>query len=265
MLNKLKFRSIFISDVHLGSRACKAEYLLDFLHNTECEHLYLVGDIIDLWAMKKSWHWPPTHNNVIRKILSKARSGTRVTYIPGNHDELFRDFIGHPFGAIPIERQVIHETADNRRFLVLHGDEFDDMVRYNRWIARIGSRAYKILMVLNRWVHAVRRRLGLGYWSFADYLKSRVKNAVNYVERFEHAVALEAHRRGVDGLICGHIHKAAIYRIGDIHYCNDGDWVESCTALVEHHDGRFAIIRWVEESVYLLEEDKAPGLYPEVA
>lgn len=253
-MTTLKFRSIFISDAHLGSRGCKAEYLLDFLQRTEAEHLYLVGDIIDLWAMKKGWYWPQMHNNVIRKILSKARNGTRVIYIPGNHDELFREFIGHPFGGITIEENVVHRTADGRKFLVLHGDEFDGVVRYSRVVELIGGHAYDLLIVLNRWLHFIRRKFGLSYWSLAEYLKYKVKNAINYIERFETAVAKAAKEEGVDGLICGHIHKATINQIDGVYYCNDGDWVESCTSLVEHHDGRLAILRWVDSSIYLLEE-----------
>jgi UDP-2,3-diacylglucosamine pyrophosphatase LpxH len=253
-MSKLSFRSIWISDVHLGTRACKAEYLLDFLKHTDSQFLYLVGDIIDHWSMRNGWYWPQSHNNVIQKILRKARKGTKVTYVPGNHDELFRDFVGFHFGDVAVEQEVIHETADGRRFLVLHGDEFDGVVKHNKWLAHIGSWAYDVLLALNRYLHWARRRFGAPYWSLSAYLKHKVKNAVNYIGNFEAAVAHEASRHQVDGMICGHIHKAAIEQIGGLLYCNDGDWVESCTALVEHHDGSLAIIHWADESVFLLEE-----------
>jgi len=253
-MKRLKFRTIWISDIHLGCRACKAGYLLDFLDHTESEHLYLVGDIIDLWNMKNGWYWPPTHNNVVRKILGKAKFGTKVVYVPGNHDELFRDYVDMPFGDVSIRSEVVHETADGRTFLVLHGDEFDSVVKHNRWLAVFGSGAYDLLIDANRGVNFVRRRLGFPYWSLAAYLKNKVKNAVDYISNFEQAVVHEARRRGVHGIICGHIHKAAIDDYNGVLYCNDGDWVESCTALVEHLDGSLAIIRWADDSVFLLEE-----------
>ena len=255
-MTPLRFRSIWISDVHLGIRACKAEFLLDFLSYTESKYLYLVGDIIDLWNMKKGWHWPRLHNSVIRKILGKAKNGTDVIYIPGNHDELFREYVEHAFGDVAIMAEAIHETADGRRLLVLHGDEFDGVVKYSRWIAVIGSRAYDFLLAMNRWVNFFRRKFGFPYWSLAAYLKHKVKNAVNFISNFEQAVAYEAGRRGVDGLVCGHIHKPTMEEINGVLYCNDGDWVESCTALVEHHDGSLAIIRWADESVFLLSENE---------
>lgn len=255
-MKPLRFRSIWISDVHLGMRACKADYLLDFLASTHCEHLYLVGDIIDLWNMKNGWYWPQKHNDVVRAVLEKSDNGTRVTFVPGNHDELFRDYAGTNFGQIDIAPEAIHETADGRRLLILHGDEFDNVVKHNRWLALIGCGAYEVLLHTNRWVNYFRRKLGFPYWSLANYLKQKVKNAVKYISDFEGAVAHEAAKRGVDGLVCGHIHKASIEKVNGVLYCNDGDWVESCTALVEHHDGRLGVIQWTEHATYLIQETR---------
>ncbi|WP_236250931.1 UDP-2,3-diacylglucosamine diphosphatase [Jeongeupia sp. HS-3] len=240
----LAFRSIWISDVHLGTAGCQADYLLDFLRHAECEHLYLVGDIIDGWALKRSWFWKQSHNDVIQKVLRKARKGTQVTYIPGNHDEGARQFLGLMFGDIRIEDEVIHTTADGRTFLVLHGDRFDGVVQCAKWLAIVGDRAYGITLRLNSWFNRARARMGLGYWSLSQYLKHKVKTAVNFVGKFEEAVAAEAKARGVDGVICGHIHKAEMREIDGVLYCNDGDWVESLTALVETHSGELQIITW---------------------
>lgn len=241
-----KFRSIWISDIHLGTRGCNADLLLDFLRCTESQYLYLVGDIIDVWRMRRSWYWRQEHNDVIQKVLRKARKGTRVIYIPGNHDESFRDFAAHRFGRVAVLRETIHVTADGKRFLVMHGDQFDGIVKYAKWLAFVGDRAYSWALGANIWFNRVRRTLGFPYWSLSAYLKHKVKNAVEYISNYENAVVAEARRRGVDGVICGHIHTAEIRSFGDIIYCNDGDWVESCTALVEHHDGRLEIVRWAE-------------------
>ena len=240
------YRTIWISDVHLGTRGCKAELLLDFLRYTEAETMYLVGDIIDCWRLKKSWYWPQTHNDVIQKVLRKVRKGTRVVYVPGNHDEWLRDFIDLQFGGVEIVEDAIHVTADGRRMLVLHGDVFDAVVMNARWLALLGDGAYTVALWLNRHFNTVRRRLGYPYWSMSAYLKRRVKNAMQYIGSFADAVADEAHRRGVEGIVCGHIHHAEIRRIGEILYCNSGDWVESCTALVEHFDGRLELIDWID-------------------
>ncbi|AOY01672.1 UDP-2,3-diacylglucosamine diphosphatase [Jeongeupia sp. USM3] len=252
----LAFRSIWISDVHLGTAGCQADYLLDFLKHAECEHLYLVGDIIDGWALKRSWYWKQSHNDVIQKVLRKARKGTQVTYIPGNHDEGARQFLGLMFGDIRIEDEVIHTTADGRRFLILHGDRFDGVVQCAKWLAIVGDRAYGITLRLNYWFNRLRARLGLGYWSLSQYLKHKVKTAVSFVGKFEEAVAAEAKARGVDGVICGHIHKAEMREIDGVLYCNDGDWVESLTALVETHAGELKIITW--QKFYA--EQQAPRL-----
>jgi UDP-2,3-diacylglucosamine pyrophosphatase LpxH len=242
----LSCRAAFISDVHLGTRGCQAEMLLDFIRHLECDHLYLVGDIIDGWKLKSGWHWPQSHNDVVQKVLRMARKGVRVTYVPGNHDEVARDFCGVHFGGVVVVRDAIHETADGRRFLVVHGDEFDGIVQHARWLAFLGDWSYRTLLLLNTLVARARHRLGLGYWSFSAYLKVKVKNALQFIENFEEAVTDEARRRGVDGVICGHIHKAEMRDFGGILYVNDGDWVESCTALVEHHDGRLEIVEWAK-------------------
>jgi UDP-2,3-diacylglucosamine pyrophosphatase LpxH len=242
----VSYRSVFISDVHLGTRGCQAELLLDFIRHLSCEKLYLVGDIIDGWRLKNRWWWPQTHNDVLQKVLRLARKGVEVTYVPGNHDEMVRDFCGVHFGGVVVVRDAIHTTADGRRFLVMHGDEFDNVVQYARWLALLGDVAYRAVLSLNTLVNRLRRRMGFGYWSFSAYLKVKVKNALQFIENFEMAVADEARRRGVDGVICGHIHKAEIRQIDGVTYINDGDWVESCTALVEHSDGRLEILEWAK-------------------
>jgi UDP-2,3-diacylglucosamine pyrophosphatase LpxH len=241
-----RYRAVWISDIHLGTRGCKAEFLLDFLRHTESDYLYLVGDIIDCWRLRRSWFWAQSHNDVVQKILRKARKGTRVIYVPGNHDEPLRDYTELQFGGITVLNEAIHVMADGRRFLVIHGDAFDGIVQYAKWLALLGDRAYTLMIWLNHWFNQGRRRLGYDYWSLSAYLKLKVKNAVEYVNNFETAIADEARRRGVDGVICGHIHKAEMRAIGDIVYCNDGDWVESCTALVEHFDGRLEILEWTK-------------------
>ena len=239
-----QYRAIWISDVHLGTRGCKADYLLDFLRETESEYLYLVGDILDVWRLKKSWYFVQSHNDVIQKILRKARKGTKVTYLPGNHDEIFRDYLGVNFGDIDIVDECIHTTSDGKRFLVLHGDKYDAVVKYAKWLAHMGDWAYNTLLQISHLINIVRRKLGRPYWSLSSFLKQRVKTAVQFIGEFEQAVVSEAKERKVDGVICGHIHKAEMRQYGDVLYINDGDWVESCTALVEHYDGRMEILEW---------------------
>lgn len=246
-MRPIKYRSIFISDVHLGFRGCQADYVLDFLQSTRCRKLYLVGDIVDVWAMQNSVYWPEAHNAVVREVLEKARDGTEVIYVPGNHDELLRAHLGANFGNVAVRDEVVHTTADGQRFLVLHGDRFDSVVQKAKWLARLGSAAYDTLLALNAWVSRIRRFFGLKYWSLAGYMKHKVKNAVSYIGNFEQTVASEARRRGVDGMICGHIHHAEVREIDGVLYANCGDWVESCTALVEHHDGRMELLRWTDE------------------
>lgn len=241
------YRTIWISDVHLGTRDCAAAMLIDFLDSTDSETLYLVGDIIDGWAMKRRFYWPALHNDVVRRILKRAKRGARIVYIPGNHDEMFRQFTGLNFGGVEVRRKAMHTTADGRRLLVLHGDEFDAIMLSHRWLAFAGSFAYTALMRCNHVVNRARSRLGLPYWSLSKTAKHRVKNAVAFISRFEDAVARQADARGVDGVVCGHIHHAEVRGIGDVTYYNDGDWVEGCTALVEHHDGRMEVLHWADE------------------
>lgn len=244
--HKLKFRTIWISDIHLGTSGCNADMLLNFLKSTESETLYLVGDIIDGWRLKRSWYWPDSHNDIIRRILKKAKRGTRVIYIPGNHDEGARQFIGLNFGGIQLMQDAIHITADGRKLWILHGDAFDGVVLYARWLAFLGDNAYALLLKLNTLFNMVRRKLDLPYWSLSAFLKRKVKNALEYIGRFESAVIHGAQERGVEGVVCGHIHTAEMRKIGDITYYNDGDWVESCTALVEHFDGRMDLLHWAD-------------------
>jgi UDP-2,3-diacylglucosamine pyrophosphatase LpxH len=242
-----QYRSIWISDVHLGTRGCKADFLLDFLKHTESEYLYLVGDIIDGWRLRRSWYWPQAHNDVVQKILRKARKGTDVVFVPGNHDEFARGYTEHSFGDIKVEAQAIHTTADGKRLLVLHGDAFDGVVKYAKWLAHLGDWAYTLALSANHWFNLIRRRLGYSYWSLSAYLKHKVKNAVQFIDDYEQTIVEEARRQGVDGVVCGHIHHAELRLVDGILYANDGDWVESCTALVEHMDGRLEIVHWLEQ------------------
>jgi UDP-2,3-diacylglucosamine pyrophosphatase LpxH len=237
-------RTIWISDVHLGTAGCKADFLLDFLKFNDSDTLYLVGDIIDGWRLKKGWTWRQSHNDVVQKVLRKARKGTRVVYIPGNHDEFARSYVEHAFGGIDVVYEATHVTADGKRLLVTHGDLFDGVIQHARWLAHVGDSLYTAILVINHWFNRVRGRLGFGYWSLSQYLKHKVKNAVSFIADYEHALVNEARRRGFDGVVCGHIHKAEIRMIDGLLYCNDGDWVESLTALVEDHAGRLAIVEW---------------------
>ena len=239
-----RHRTLWISDVHLGTSGCKAAYLLDFLKHNECDTLYLVGDIIDGWQLRRGWYWHRSHNDVVQKVLRKARKGTRVIFVPGNHDEFARQFIGLSFGDIQVAEEMVHVTADGRRPLVVHGDRFDGVVQHAKWLAFLGDALYTAALALNHWFNRARSRLGLKYWSLSQYLKQKVKNAVSFISDFEQAVAREARRRGLDGVVCGHIHKAEIREIDGVLYCNDGDWVESLTALAEAHDGTLSLITW---------------------
>ena len=259
LIARLKFRTIWVSDMHLGTPGCQARALLEFLRRTESDYLYLVGDIIDGWQLKRRWYWHQLHNDVLQKVLRKARKGTAVVYIPGNHDEAARHYLGLAFGGIVIRDEAIHTTARGQRLLVTHGDFFDGVVQCARWLALLGDVMYAFTLRLNRHLNTLRGRLGLPYWSLSQYLKHRVKNAVSYIGAFEEALAREARRRGLDGVVCGHIHRAEIREIDGILYCNDGDWVESLTALVEHGDGRLEIIDWAQRT------GVAPALSPAVA
>ena len=243
---RLRYRTIWISDIHLGTRGCNAAMLIDFLDSTDSETMYLVGDIIDGWRMKKKFYWPSAHNDIVWRVMKRAKRGTRVIYIPGNHDEMFRQFAGMNFGGVEIVREAIHETADGRRLLVLHGDEFDAVMIAHRWLAVIGDQAYDLLMRFNYVVNRIRAAMGKPYWSLSKHAKHKVKNAVEFIGQFEQVVAHEASKRDVDGVVCGHIHTAEMRDIAGVDYYNDGDWVEGCTALVEHFDGRMEILHWAD-------------------
>jgi UDP-2,3-diacylglucosamine pyrophosphatase LpxH len=238
---RTRLRSVFLSDVHLGSKDCRAQELLDFLSGIETDYLFLVGDIVDFWSLGRVFYWPQEHNDVLRTILAMAKEGTEVIYVPGNHDENIREFCGSQFGNLAIRRKYVHATADGREFLVMHGDEFDTAVKCSRWLARFGAVAYEFMMRINRGVNLCRRALGMPYWSLARYVKLRLGNAVRYVEAFEAAAAQAARSRNLHGVICGHIHRAGVREIDGVLYCNDGDWVESCTALVESQSGQLLL------------------------
>lgn len=251
-----RVRSVFISDVHLGTRACQAESLLDFLRAYSAEHLFMIGDIVDFWAMKREVRWTPAQNTVVQKILRRARHGEKVTFIPGNHDEALREHVGIRFGDIDLVGEYVHTMADGKRYLLIHGDEFDQVTRHHRWIAVLGDIAYNGLVRANVWLSWLRRRLGIaGYWSLAGYAKRKVKLAVSFVGDFESSVARAVRDRGLDGVICGHIHVAAIREVDGIDYVNCGDWVDSCTAIVEHHDGRLELIEWGKQDVEPIDAD----------
>lgn len=245
-MQEKQVRSIFLSDVHLGTRGCQADRLLDFLRHHDSEYLFLVGDIVDFWAMSRSIHWSSVQNTVVQKVLRRARKGTQVIFVPGNHDEALREYVGITFGDIRLETEWVHHTADGRRFLLLHGDEYDQVTRYHRWVAVLGDVAYNSLVRINTWLSWWRRRLGIsGYWSLAGYAKRKVKSAVSFIFDFEDSVIRGARERDVDGVICGHIHAAAIKEVEGLTYINCGDWVDSCTAIVEHLDGRLELVEWL--------------------
>lgn len=239
-----KYRTLFLSDLHLGTRAAQAELLLDFLKYHDAETVYLVGDIVDGWRLKKGWYWPQAHNDVVQKFLRKVRKGVRVIYIPGNHDEFARNYTGLTFGGIEVVSEALHKTADDKKIIVMHGDQFDIVVCNARWLAYLGDWAYRVAISTNTWVNTARRLSGLGYWSLSAWAKMKVKNAVNFIGDFEKTLALEAKRKNADGIICGHIHHATIKQIEGVLYINTGDFVESCSAVVEHEDGHFEIISW---------------------
>ncbi|KVV58591.1 UDP-2,3-diacylglucosamine hydrolase [Burkholderia territorii] len=239
-----RYRTIWLSDIHLGSSGCQAPYLLDFLRHNDSEYLYLVGDIIDGWQLKKGWYWPQAHNDVVQKVLRKARKGTQVIYIPGNHDEGARQFCDLAFGDIQVRGEAFHTTLAGKRLWIVHGDLFDGVIQHAKWLAYLGDTLYTLILVLNRWFNRIRSRLGFQYWSLSQYLKHQVKNAVNFISQFETVMTDEARRRGCDGVVCGHIHKAEIRDIDGVLYCNDGDWVESLSALVETMEGELKIVYW---------------------
>jgi len=249
----MKVRSIFLSDIHLGTRGCQADSLIAFLREYESEHLFLLGDIIDFWAMNRSIHWTAAQNTVVQKVLRRARHGEKVMLIPGNHDEALREFVGASFGDIRVVSEYIHETADGRRLLLLHGDEFDQVTRHHRWLAVLGDIGYNLLVRINAWVSWVRRTLRIsGYWSLAGYAKRRVKRAVSFIFDFEDAVIHTVRERGLDGIVCGHIHSATLRETDGLLYINCGDWVDSCTAIVEHPDGRLELVEWRQASAQIV-------------
>lgn len=239
-----RYRTVFISDLHLGTAGCQATALLEFLRYATCDTLFLVGDIVDGWQLRKRWYWPQSHNDVVQKLLRKARKGCRVVYVPGNHDEFARQFIGHRFGDIAVLQEAVHVTADGRQMWIIHGDDFDGVIQCAKWLAYLGDTLYEFSLRMNRHLNKMRAWLGLPYWSLSAYLKLKVKKALNYVTDFEVAVAKEAKKRGHQAVLCGHIHRAEMRTIDGILYCNDGDWVESRTALVEHFDGRLELVDW---------------------
>ncbi|HCP22173.1 MULTISPECIES: UDP-2,3-diacylglucosamine diphosphatase [Marinobacter] len=258
-----QYRSVFISDVHLGTADCQADYLLDFLNNIQCQTLYLVGDIVDLIAMQRRAHFPDSHRQIIHKLLELAATGTRVVYIPGNHDEFFRRFCGQTFSGIELQYKAVHTTADDRQFLVCHGDQFDQVVRCSPLMLLVGDRAHGLLLRLNRWFNALRRLQGKPYWSLAAWIKSRIGKARTFIRRFELAALTAAEKGHYHGFICGHIHSAGFLRSEEGLYCNDGDWVEHCTALVERENGRLELLHWSESPVTLSQEPETPN--PELA
>lgn len=239
---KKHYRAIFISDLHLGTPGCQAEALLEFLKTHSCDTLYLVGDIIDGWQLRRKWYWPQAHNDVVQKLLRKARKGCRVVYVPGNHDEFARDFLDHSFGGVEVVEHAVHVTIDGKKLWVIHGDYFDGVIQFAKWLAYLGDTLYEWALKANRHLNYMRGRMGMPYWSLSAYLKLKVKKAVNFISDFEVAVAHEAKKLGYDGVVCGHIHHAEIREIDGVLYCNDGDWVESLSTLVEHHDGRLEIM-----------------------
>ena len=248
-----RYRAIWISDFHLGTRGCKSGFLLDFLKSHDSQYLYLVGDVIDGWQLSRSWNWPQSHNDIVQKILRKVRKGTQVVYIPGNNDEFLRTYHNMQFGGVTVVRHVIHVTADGRRLWVMHGDFFDAIVTHSKWLAVLGSNAYDLALFINHWFNYFRQKLGYPYWSLSAYVKHKVKNAVKYITRFENIVVQAAKNRNVDGVVCGHIHKAEMREIEGVLYCNTGDWVESCTALVEDFSGKLELIHWMDA------KNKKPG------
>lgn len=240
------YKTLFLSDVHLGTPGCQADMLVDFLREHDAEKIYLVGDIIDGWRLKRGWYWPQSHNDVVQKLLRKARKGCEIIFIPGNHDEFLRSYLGSHFGGVEVRDRDMHETADGRKLLIIHGDQFDIVVRHAKWLAHFGDWAYMTALRTNIVVNAVRRWLGFPYWSLSKWAKMKVKEAVNFIGEFEHALSHEAVRVGADGVVCGHIHHAVIGVREGIEYINTGDWVESCTAVVENHDGVLELIDWAE-------------------
>jgi UDP-2,3-diacylglucosamine pyrophosphatase LpxH len=246
--NLRRYRAIWISDIHLGTRHSRVDELLEFLRQAECRYLYLVGDFIDGWQLRSKWHWEDSYNLLIQKLLRKSRKATQVIYITGNHDEFVEQFLNVNFGSVMLAREVIHATADGKRYLVLHGHQFDGISHFNRLLDRIGTRLYDWILDFNLHFNRIRRSFGFGYWSIAAYLKYKAKAAIKYVSDFEDAIVQAARKHNVHGVICGHIHRPEIKQVGNITYMNSGDWVESCTALAENFDGTIELIHFHENN-----------------
>ncbi|MFC2968229.1 UDP-2,3-diacylglucosamine diphosphatase [Acidimangrovimonas pyrenivorans] len=261
----LQYRTIFISDTHLGSRGSQAEMLLDFLRQHDAETIFLVGDIVDAWQLRRGWFWPQAHNDVVQELLSKSQAGATVIYIPGNHDEAMRSYLGTHFGGIEVQKTAEHITADGRRLLVTHGDQFDAIVVHAKWLAHLGDRAYDFALWLNIWVNRLRRLWGGSYWSLANWAKAQVKTAVNFIGEYEKVLSAEARRGGFDGVVCGHIHRANLRDIDGIQYVNCGDWTESCTAVAERPDGTLLLVDWAaaKRRRRMLQEVRAGRPLPE--
>lgn len=246
MATTAHFRTLWLSDIHLGYRDCKAEYLLNFLDHCQIDRLYLVGDIVDMWAMSRQFHWPQSHNQLLHRLLSLPKQGTEVIYLPGNHDEPAQKYSGMHFADIAVHREYIHTTADGRQLLLLHGDQFDQEVCFGKFQAWIGDYAYDFLLFLNRWYNRARAMLGFPYWSLAGYIKGHIKGANEAIERYRHACCKRARALGVDGVVCGHIHHPEITQEGDVTYYDDGDWIENCSALTEDHQGNITLLYWTQ-------------------
>lgn len=240
-----RYRTIWLSDLHLGTHGCEAGALLDFLAQATAERIYLVGDIVDLWRLRVRTYWPQAHDDVVAHFLRLARDGTEVLYLPGNHDDALRGRIGARFGNVAVVDDLIHTTADGRRFLVMHGDQLDVVSQNANWLWHIGARVYAGLQRVNQFLNKAMFGAGRRRLRISGYLKHSLKRSVNLIGRYESRLVREARRHGVDGIICGHIHLAELRNVEDITYCNSGDWVESCTALVEHHDGTLEIVEGV--------------------
>lgn len=258
----LNYKSVWLSDLHLGCKDCKADYLLDMLSKTQCETLYLVGDVIDIWALERRFSWPEKHNQVAHALLKKARTGTRVIYLPGNHDEKIKKYIGMTFAEIEIHQEMIHTTTDGKKLLITHGDVFDGDVCLGKWQSILGDILYDFLLFLNRCCFSIRKKMGWGYWSLAGYIKNKVKGASEAIKRYQNAAVQYAKKKGADGIICGHIHQPDVRIIDGILYCNDGDWIENCTLLAESADGSIELIYWTETIQRVTQIDKSKTLIP---
>lgn len=241
---KTRYRAVWLSDIHLGTRACRVDRLVAFLQSVSCDYLYLVGDIIDLWSLKRRWYWPRSHSEVIRRLLKRDVKGTKIVFVPGNHDELFREYNGLHFGGVEVANVAYHTTADGRRVMMVHGDMFDHIVRNYTLITHLGDWAYDVLLAINIWLNAARRRLGFGYWSLAGYVKRKVKKVISFVSGYEQSLVRYAKQHKADVIISGHIHRPDLREIEGVLYANCGDWVESCSALVEHLDGRIELLNF---------------------